>query len=539
MPANSSAREMSRAVSLAVTQWTPGIKPRWTISEVRHALRLHSTGDFSLSSLLVDAMGEDDSIPGLLEKLVDSVLGKEFCLNPVDKPNRQLSKRIATELEPIWWDMYPEPELDEFVRWYKMLGVGLAVLDWDRSPDRWSPRLRTLHPQFLWRDQANQKWWYTAREGMLEVTPGDGRWVMLIDGQRGWMRGLVRPTAIPWIGKQLTIRDQGRYNERHGFPIVLARVPAIADDGDKDDFWEDLQDIQQETVAALPTHVDGESADAKFDLDLLEATDQSSKTFGDTLDRWDRRLTILFLGGNQSTEVTDKGTHASASSHADQLSDRGTSIEKKLSTQIRRQCVYPTCAFNYAGATLDVVPWPHWNTEPPEDTLLEAQDQKAFGDAVDAVQKAGYEIDNLDELAEKHGLKLTKKEPPAPAVVPKPAVPSPDDPVIPGTEPIAARGGLVRILASGASTSENRGFIEGQLYVDAVVEGVSALADAALKPTLDAILEELDAATDYEDLAKRLRARYVTMSPADLSELVYRAMIVGGLAGNRAVTQDA
>src|SRR5690606_9302142 len=129
-------------------------------------------------------------------------------LQPVDAPNRTLSERIAEQLGPLWWDYFPEGELFDFLHWYLHLGVGVATFDWTRSASRWSPRLRTLPPHFLRFDEHRKAWLYNAREGELEVTPGDGRWFLLTRGQRGWMHGLVRRLAIAWVAKQLTIRDR-------------------------------------------------------------------------------------------------------------------------------------------------------------------------------------------------------------------------------------------------------------------------------------------------------------------------------------------
>ncbi len=401
----------------AITQWTPGVKPTWTISEVRAALRMHAQGNFERSAVLVDTMGEDDCIPGLIEKLVDAVLGAEFSLDAVEAPNHQLSERIANQLGPLWWDMFPEGELDEFTRWYRMLGVGLAVLDWDKTSSPWRARFRTLHPQYLRWDDTRKVWIYQAREGEFEVKPGDGTWVLLTDSQRGWMRGLVRSLAVAWICKQLTIRDWNRYNEKHGMPIVKAYAPAIADEADQEDFWEDLQGLYSESIAQLPTNLDENGA--KYDLDLLEAKDQSWKTFPEQIERSDRRFTILILGGNQATDVTGKvGTQASALQHSNELQDKATALGKRLSTGLRRQALWPVVAFTFAAATFETTPWPRWDTLPPEDTKAESDDQESFGKALKAIQEAGYDVENLDELAEKHGLKLVKRQPPKPPTQP-------------------------------------------------------------------------------------------------------------------------
>jgi hypothetical protein len=409
-----------------VTQWSPGIKPTWTVAEVRSALRQHADGDFSASALLVDSMGEDDAIPGFLDKRIDAVLSKGFELVPVDEPNRQLSVRVAKKYQPIWWDIFPETALGSLMRWRRMLGVAIGVLDWEGSGSEWGAQLRVLHPQFLRYQQWNQKWIYSAEEGQLEVTPGDGRWVLLTDGDRGWMRGAVRYLAIDWLAKQQTIRDWNRYNERHGLPLLLAKAPLVAEDPEREQFWDDLQTLGNETVVQLATHLDKEGA--AFDLDLLEATSRSYDSFRLFLERCDHRFLVSLLGSNLSTEVNGQGSRAAADVHQDAEDSRASAEAEELSTELRRQCLFPIAGANIAGVTIETTPWPTWHTESQPNPIAEAQHQTAFLGVISAASSAGYEVENIDELAEKHGLKLKKKEPPAPPPAPAPpGPPSPDD----------------------------------------------------------------------------------------------------------------
>jgi hypothetical protein len=414
-------QDLARDLARSVTQWTPGIRPTWTISDVRNALRQHADGDFSLSAQLVDTMGEDDVLPGLFEKRVDAVLGSDFELQAVEAPNRQLSQRIADRFGPLWWDTFPESEQSEFLGWYRKLGIGIATLDWDRGGSTWTARLRTLHPQFLRRDNYRGRWIYSAHEGELEVTPGDGRWLLLIDGNRGWMNSAVRALAVTWISKQLGLRDWNRYNERHGLPIIKAFAPAIADDPDQEAFWNDLKSLGSETVAQLVTDLGDKGA--KFDLDLLEAKDNSWQTFQALLERADRRFMVRVLGSNLSTEVSGTGSLAATKVHRGVEQSKANADAQKLSTELRRQGLYPIVTANMQAA-LEVMPWPKWDTAPPEDDKGNAEAAEVFGKALVQLGKAGYEVENLDEVQERYGLKLVKKAPPEP---PKPTPAQPDD----------------------------------------------------------------------------------------------------------------
>jgi phage gp29-like protein len=524
-------------LQVAISAWTPGIIPTWTIAQVRRALRAHRDGVFSESAALVDTMGEDDQIPSLEDKRVDAILQSEFKLDPVEAPNRQLSKRIAEQFGPLWWDMFPEAELKDFLRWGDMLGVSVACLDWDRKPSRWNGTLRTLPPHFLRRDDHLGKWFYQSKEGELEVKPGDGRWVLLTEGQRGWMYGLVRRLAMPWVDKNLTIRDWNRYNERHGLPIILAKAPAIADEGDKEQFWEDMENLASEAVAQLPTHLDDNGA--AFDLDLLEAKDPSWKSFEARIDRTDRRFTVIFTGGNLSTEVASTGSNrATAEVHEGELPKIATATEKRFSTTLRREAFWPIVALNVAGATFEATPWPKWLTMPPENAAKQAVGQKAFGDAITAVEASGYDIENVAELGEEHGLKLKKREkepaPPAPVPAPNP----PPTPAPPEQRRKRPSPQLVK-LASSILAADSQGFIDGQFYADALVDSAVQEGGDLLAEDREDILRVLDEAESYEDLRARLRALYVDMDPDAMTGLVARAIKLAALAGTHAVNEDS
>jgi hypothetical protein len=337
--------------------------------------------------------------------------------------------RIADQYDDVWWELFPESSLDEFLRWYRMLGVAIGVLDYTTGASKWTATLRVLHPQFLRFDPIKNKFIYSAQEGQLEVNPGDGRWVLITDGARGWMRAGVRALAITWIGKQLAIRDWNRYNERHGLPIIKAMAPAIADDEDREQFWEDIQGIASETVAQLPTHLDENGA--AFDLELLEAKDRSWETFPKMLERADRKFQVYLLGANIAAEVVTQGSRATADVHRGVERAKATAAAKKLSTELRWQALWPIVTFNVTAA-LAVIPWPCWDTSPPEDDLADAESIGALGTALSELKTAGYEIEeqSLTELQARFGVKLKKL--PASA---SPALPPSNQPADPGQLP--------------------------------------------------------------------------------------------------------
>jgi phage gp29-like protein len=94
-------------------------------------------------------------------------------------------------------------------------------------------------------------------------------------------------------------------------------------------------------------------------------------------------------------------------------------------------------------------------------------------------------------------------------------------------------------LASGAAADDNRGFIDGQGYVDKVTESYKGTASDVLAKDLERILGLVDSIESFDELEGKLRELYTDMDPQSLAEMTERFLVVADLAGRAAVRQDA
>ncbi len=89
-----------------------------------------------------------------------------------------------------------------------MLGVALAQISYQRVEGLdglvWEPRLHNEEAQFLRYDLEQRKWFYSTREGEILITPGDGKWVLLEAGERGYRNGAIRALALMWHVRELS-----------------------------------------------------------------------------------------------------------------------------------------------------------------------------------------------------------------------------------------------------------------------------------------------------------------------------------------------
>ena len=479
---------------LIVRQWTPGYRTTWNFSGIRSALSDHAVGQMSLPGLLAESMLDDDELAGALDRRCNAVVSSPFSLT-------EEAGRALPDLGR-WQDSVPEGEVAELLRWYHLTGIAVGTIDWD---DEWRPHVRALHPQYLWRDSDGQ--WRFAGDGeTYTVTPGDGKWILLTHGiEQGWRRAAMRRLAVTWLSKQYAIRDWNRYNERHGLPTVLARVPSAADETDTADFVSAVRSINSEGVAVLPQL----DADLRFDLDLLEAKDGSWESFERLIERCDRKFAVNLTGSHLGSEQVDNGSRAAAETHRGVAAEQAQADAEYLGTELRRQLVMPW--MTVLGLPPEDAPWPTYDTSPAEDAAETAAGAKALGDALQSIQTAGYDVANIDELAAKFGLELVEREEPEPE--PEPDMPEDggDDDEGEAGEELAAHvhlaatleapvdaydGGMAYSLAVEEAAAKQIGeelsrYRARQLRATTVEEAVAAYADedtSGLEETLLGLL---------------------------------------------------
>lgn len=93
-------------------------------------------------------------------------------------------------------------------------------------------------------------------------------------------------------------------------------------------------------------------------------------------------------------------------------------------------------------------------------------------------------------------------------------------------------------LASGQLVRVQSGFVQGQLYADAVADAARDRAASVLDPDVVAVLEAIDAGTSYDDIRARLLKTYRGMSPDQLAKLTEAAFTMAELGGRHAINED-
>lgn len=555
-----------RYTELPAVSWTD-----WNnLARVKSALTALETGSFELAADLVDAMGRDDRIEGVLGARLDALAGLEFEFEPpAGEEENEAAVAIAEEASREWTRWIPEDAVRELRAWGLWLNAGIAQVRWERGADRWTPRLEVWHARNVRWNATEERYEVLTREGLVPVVTGTGEWVLYTPygARRGWMRGLLRSLAVPWLIRQWGLRDWAGHSEAHGTPAKKAKVPPGTPPEQGNKFLREVALLSKRMAIKLEQGRKGPQVGEVpgFDVELLEATVDGHRVFKELLAYCDVAIAVRVKGSNLTTEVSENGSRAASQTHREVDNDKLRFDAQTTSTCLHDQVVEPWAEFNHGAREL--APWPSWATEPPEDLRTKAETLDKLGDALKKLGDAAVPIDG-PKIAEDFGIplrELTDEErellgappiyqyhieggvptvnevrrrlrlPPredgnAPTGRPEPE-PAPAAPGRP-------RGELARLsaLPSGAQ--------EGQDYAD---ELVAAGRDAAAKDLADELASVLriirktpgqDGKPDAATLRRKLLEHYRGMNAERLAETVRRCMVLARLDGRLSAAED-
>ncbi len=520
----------------------------WTIQSVRNALASHERGQFNLSADLVDAFGRDDRITACLAtriKAITSRSGLAFSIEPSDQGPKARNQRLADEVSSWWFDQLPEPTQARIHRDGILLGVCIARVDWSRGRTS-VPTVRPWPMQFVSWDESAQRFAVDTRQGRMLVDPDDDEWLIYTPYgyDRAWMGGLVRALGLLFILRQFASRDWARFSERHGLPIIVIKEPSSYPDEDRARFASEIRNMGTKGVVRLTQA--GESGEAGFGIEFLEPRDTSWQSFEAWKGDLNSSIAILLLGQNLTTEVQG-GSFAAARVQDRVRADYLASDTEALATMFRGEIIQPWLARNH-GLPSEQAPWPTWESAIPEDREAIAKAYKLGGEALAAIQATGLRADYL-ALVERLGIPMLPGEPfeeePEPAVEPPKAPPEEPPADGPPAEPMPMDADVDEepeatsvTLASGDDPASAAGFVAGQMYADRLVASATKATQAAIAPTIDAILDRLATASSFEEARAIVVELYTNANLAESETIAERALILAELAGHAAVVED-
>jgi phage gp29-like protein len=142
------------------------------------------------------------------------------------------------------------------------------------------------------------------------------------------------------------LADWATYNETYGMPTRLGRYPANADAGQKADLEAALESLGSDGYGMF---------EEGWEIDFKENSSRASQPFGDLDERCKRAMSILYLGGNLTTDTTGgTGTFAAANVHDRVRGDIQADDAQREARTIHEQLLRPMVEFRYPGQNLPV-----------------------------------------------------------------------------------------------------------------------------------------------------------------------------------------
>lgn len=524
----------------------------WTPGQLRQAEASADTGNIRSAVDLCDWILADDRVRGAIDGRLSGFLNLPLTFDGSGDRRRRARAVKALEVGDDWDAMFPSPEVRQVNAWALVLGLGPGLNRWKRleeHDDRDIPVLEFYHPQSIRYDWQRRTWLRRVNDSGVEAPFefGDGVWVghMPFGTYRPWSLGLWRSLARWVLLKSYAISDYGRLGESASRNVVEQDLPKdglIDPESSKKlraELAADLQRMARDSSIVLP---------AGFRYKMVEQGASTKELYSKQIELADLAIAICIRGGNLGTNVQG-GSRAAAEvqERGGELSNRKDDAGAWVTTTHDQGTVYWADAnFNDPG----LAPWAQYATDPEEDRKKKADTMKTAFEGEAMGRTAGYKPKRKEFLQEFELDDFFD-------VGTEPVAPTPPtdggtggggtddnskgaDKGGKGKAPPSPAKALARLaLASGDALRKGRGFVEGQLFADALTERATAEGIAALEPTVEAILEELDAATDYDDLRARLRVRYEDLDPEQLNDIVFAVLALGELAGRTATNQDA
>jgi phage gp29-like protein len=391
--------------------------------QINGILTQHDYGQFRNSALLVDAMERDNRISGVTGTRVGGLVAAPVEVKPANGKAR--AARVARELggdddDPgIIDQIVPESTLRALSHWGTYLGIAVGEWVWKTGTDRWMPRLKLWHPQFVYWNWSDKCYVLMTQDGLVNLprtdvdTRSDGKWFVWtpFGYQYGWLRGLVRSLSFMYLMRQWNYRDWARYNEVYGKPMKGGVVPAGASEESKDRFENDLVNLGDDAVIMLPQlEASGPKGDAiGYDVKLIEAKSRGYQTFGEFKKELDVDIAIAVLGQDLPSQTGGGGLGASKGADIRDHVRLDKRIEDaEIWKAIREQGLTWWAGYNFGDPEL--APRPEAQVIPEETETEENQGMLLLGQALTALDAGSGGTVDKAAILERQGIPILSEE---------------------------------------------------------------------------------------------------------------------------------
>lgn len=391
-----------------------------TAQWIDYALSELNYGRWDQSEYIKRIILTDSKLKAVIEKRIDLVFKSKLqCVSKRAKDQKDcniINKILAKS----------EQELRLAYLDYLLHGVGLTQLVWDYYPDMpndYTPRMFHYDPWGLRYDMTNNilflissntdlseeernkeikeieerngNTYYAFQKNLdVEDLRDNRKWLTFKRSEDPRRQGLLIPLARDYLYKQTMQENMIQWSEKQAGIIYKFFVPNRSEQSSSKSAANTLKQLQKYSVVSLPR---GTDESMSYDLDIIQPTNEAVwSAFADQIARVDTSYSILLLGNNLTTEVT-QGALASTESHTDMQEELGKSDRQTyvafLNSQLIQSWKEVTTNNNFEGEIVI-----------QEDKTPEVNDKLTMLSNITLMQgelnKVGYSI-NIEKLLAK------------------------------------------------------------------------------------------------------------------------------------------
>ncbi len=268
-------------------------------------------------------------------------------------------------------------------------------------------QLRWRDPRWLWRNIVTQQWYYTGRQGMIPITPGDGEWFLFqtVPDQDLWIHG-------PWaLGTEAAIFTRDARYDMQAISATCAPTHVFqfsttsgADPRVREDMQRQADNIRFQNKLFIP-------GEAKHEIHAAEGGASGYVGTADRITSWAQEQWEVYVTGIR--QGTENGTGFANNGVLQRVSrERRAFYAGAWIRQLVAQGLVWWARGNFGSRPCPVG---HYDTRSPEDKLAASKADTEEGTAVKGLAEAygvvGYELDPayIEERAQSHNHRVRRR----------------------------------------------------------------------------------------------------------------------------------
>lgn len=338
----------------------PFTQTRWFQKDLEIAQQQADAGVLQVAGQLWNASKRDGVVAGVLSTRTNGLVRLPKIFRGESEYVDEL-KAGHDSIRSVFDEIHPPAELAMIAE--DGIGLGVAVGELVPVVGRDYPVLVRLPPENLVYYWSKNRWYYRSIAGLIQIVPGDGRWVLHLPGGRyaPWQNGIWRAVGRAFIQKEHALLCDLNWQGKLANPARIAIAPAATTDEQLGSWFQKVAAWGLNTVFGMKPG---------WDVKLLESNGRGHESFGESVSRAEREMIIAIAG--QEVTTTGGAGFSNANIHSAIRSDLIKATADALAYTINSQTIPPWVINKWGESALANSPCVEWDVTPARDKNSEA-----------------------------------------------------------------------------------------------------------------------------------------------------------------------